>query len=118
MASLLMGLSYTTGLFELLIVGRLLIGINAGENDRNTKKRLFEHLQLKAKDLKMFSLFRHRSLCSADVPGGNSAHRAPRHHGNGHLYFHHRWHLARTSGWPPVRMWNDFQAISKLFLSH
>lgn len=32
-----MGLSYTTGLFELLIIGRLLIGINAGENDRNTK---------------------------------------------------------------------------------
>ncbi|XP_056889896.1 solute carrier family 2, facilitated glucose transporter member 11b isoform X1 [Takifugu flavidus] len=29
-ASLLMGLSYTTGLFELLIIGRLLIGINAG----------------------------------------------------------------------------------------
>lgn len=29
--SLLMGLSYTSGLFELLIIGRLLIGINSGE---------------------------------------------------------------------------------------
>nr|XP_043881278.1 solute carrier family 2, facilitated glucose transporter member 11-like [Solea senegalensis] len=30
LAALLMGLSYPTGLFELLVVGRLLIGINAG----------------------------------------------------------------------------------------
>ncbi|XP_044052782.1 solute carrier family 2, facilitated glucose transporter member 11b isoform X1 [Siniperca chuatsi] len=30
MAALLMGLSYSTGLFELLIIGRLLTGINAG----------------------------------------------------------------------------------------
>lgn len=34
-----MGISYMTGLFELLIIGRLLIGINAGKNDRNDKKK-------------------------------------------------------------------------------
>ena len=30
-AALLMGISYPTGLFELLIVGRFLSGLNAGE---------------------------------------------------------------------------------------
>lgn len=40
MGSLLMGLSYTAGLFELLIAGRLLIGINAGVYYRNTEKDL------------------------------------------------------------------------------
>lgn len=39
--SLLMGLSYITRSFELLIVGRLLIGINSGEYFRNTKKKVF-----------------------------------------------------------------------------
>lgn len=31
LASILMGISFPTGLFELLIVGRFLIGINSGE---------------------------------------------------------------------------------------
>lgn len=32
LAALLMGLSYPTGLFELLIFGRLLTGLNAGKS--------------------------------------------------------------------------------------
>uniref|UniRef100_A0A667YR18 Solute carrier family 2, facilitated glucose transporter member 5 n=1 Tax=Myripristis murdjan TaxID=586833 RepID=A0A667YR18_9TELE len=35
-AALLMGLSYPTGLFELLIIGRLFTGINAGKSFTNT----------------------------------------------------------------------------------
>lgn len=35
-AALLLGLSYPAGLFELLIIGRLFTGINAGESFRNT----------------------------------------------------------------------------------
>lgn len=34
-AALLMGISLPTGVFELLVVGRVLIGINAGKQDKN-----------------------------------------------------------------------------------
>lgn len=34
-AALLMGLSHPTGVFELLVAGRLLTGINAGQRCRN-----------------------------------------------------------------------------------
>lgn len=129
LAALLMGLSYPTGLFELLIIGRLFTGINAGKSFTNTltgpiwgsSEILYITLDMwwdwvsncfffpwECLDFayQTFYFCRHRHLCSASLFGGNSSDSASWCHGNGNLHFHHWWDLNWTSDWSQVNTGN------------
>lgn len=112
-AALLMGLSYPTGYFELLIIGRFITGLNAGKSFRNTSRECVHQciqclvLILHFKPHKysfnhIFYFHRHWYLCSTSVPGGNSSDCISWLHGNGNLNFHHFRALSWTSGWSQV----------------
>lgn len=106
-AALLMGLSYPTGIYELLIVGRFFSGFNAGNSLEDAFKIItlhiwFHHGRSSIWNVIIFDFHRHWPLCPTSIFGWNRSNCNSWGHGDGNLSFPHWWDLSWTSGRPQV----------------